>query len=116
MVKIPDFLEDGPIEPATEERRRTRLCSKRVLELIQRISCFIRGGYPRRSQQIKGRVHVECADDGIKEINHVLVLLVAGPVAGHVERRGASRMLGKLVRPKRLIWGTLVDPILAHVV
>ena len=70
-------------------------------------------GYSRSKHVVRG-VHLERADDGVEEVNHILVLLVVGAVASDVERGRASGVLGELVRPESLVGLALADPVLVH--
>jgi len=51
-----------------------------------------------RSKHVVGRVLVESSNCGIKVIDYILMVFVICTVAGNVESRRASRMLGKLLR------------------
>lgn len=54
-------------------------------------------------------------DGGFEEINDFFVLAIFGPVAGDVEGRIASRMLGEFVRPEVVVGTSLRDPVFVHV-
>ena len=69
--------------------------------------------HSRRKHLVSG-VHLERADDGVEEVNYILVLLVVGAVASDVECGRASGVLGELMGPESLVGLALADPVLVH--
>ena len=70
-------------------------------------------GYARR-EHVVGGVLLERAGGGLEKVDDVLVLLVAGAVAGDVKGGRAGRVLGELVRPEDVVRLALADPVLVH--
>ena len=133
MAEVPDLLEDGSVAATAEVGDRASLRLKRALDLGERVRRLVRREDTRaaeegalevdktsilheylRSKHVVGGVHLERADDGVEEVNHILVLLVVRAVAGDVERGRASGVLGELVRPESLVGLALADPVLVH--
>ena len=131
MAEVPHFLQDCPVKATTQVGDGTGLQLERVLDLAELVGGLVRGHNSDtdpsstqganedhsayvRCKHIKGRILLESADRGLIKVNDFLVFPVFGTVAGYIERRRASGMLGKLVRPEIAIWGTLVNPVFVH--
>ena len=67
-----------------------------------------------RGKDIVGGILLERANDSIKEVDNVFMLLVRVAVASDIERGGASRVFAKLVSPEFGVGTALVDPVLVH--
>jgi len=67
-------------------------------------------------QPLPGRETAVVFDCGLVELDDLLVLDIVGAVAGDVEGRVASVVLGEFVGPEGLVGGALVDPVRVHVV
>ena len=65
-------------------------------------------------KHVVGGVLLERAGGGLEEVDDLLVLLVAGAVAGNVKGGRAGRVLGELVRPEDVVRLALTDPVLVH--
>lgn len=71
------------------------------------------GGY-ERCEHVKGGVLLERAGGGLEKVDDVLVLLIAGAVAGDIEGGRAGRVLGEFVGPEDVVGLALADPVLVH--
>lgn len=66
-------------------------------------------------QPAPGREDLVVGDDGLEELEEVVVLVGLWPVALLVKGREAGGVLGELVGPELPVGGVLVDPVLFHV-
>ena len=115
MAEIPNFGEYRSISGASEERNTSCLDLYSILELGKGIRRGVRWGNPSsvknirqlryckrrarysRGKHIEGGILVESTDNGVKEIDDILVQAITWSIAGNIESRCASGMLGELV-------------------
>jgi hypothetical protein len=99
---------------AANVSQRAGLAVDRVLDVRELVRGRVAGHDARAGEEVVRRVHLERADDGLHEVDDVLVLLVAGAVARDVERGRAGRVLRELVLPEVAVRLALRDPVLLH--
>jgi len=116
MTEVPDLLENSSILTTAKVRDTSSLRLDGVLELRKSIGRLIRRNDAGRCKDLESRILLEGADDGIEEVDDILVFLVFGSIAGDVEGGGACCMFGEFVCPEISISRTLTDPKLVHVV
>jgi hypothetical protein len=73
---------------------------------------YVRWGL-RREHVVRG-VLLVCADGSVVKVDNILVLLIIWTITCDIESRCAGRVLGELVSPEDVVWGTLVNPVFVH--
>lgn len=100
---------------AAQERGSLRLLDERGQDLRVRVRRRVGGRDIGGGEPLERREALLVPDDGLEEVDDLLVLAVLRAVARHVEGREARRVLAELVAPEPGVVLVLRDPVRVHV-